>query len=73
MLDGIIVPLGAGESMPLSKLATVSIKSNSVLSVNVHEMEHVKSVDKAVRAHELALNPTPDPNIPTTLLVPVPK
>ncbi|KAJ1556129.1 hypothetical protein HK405_006529, partial [Cladochytrium tenue] len=61
-----------GASLPLRELAHVSVRDGQTLLVAVHDEEHVKLADKAIRDAGLGLNPVREQG-KNTLRVPIPK
>jgi ribosome recycling factor len=59
LLDPVVCEV-YGSMMPLNQVATVSAPEPRMLSVQVWDRSNVSSVDKAIRAANLGLNPAND-------------
>lgn len=69
MLDPVRVDV-YGSSMPLNQIGTISVPEPRMISVQVWDKSNVKSVEKAIAASGLGLNPQADGQL---IRIPIPE
>ena len=62
MLNGIMVDY-YGSQVPLVQVAAITVPENMVINLNVFDKSAVKSVEKAIQASSLGINPNTDGNL----------
>lgn len=62
MLNGIMVDY-YGSQVPLVQVAVITVPENMVINLNVFDKSAVKSVEKAIQASSLGINPNTDGNL----------
>ena len=62
MLNGIMVDY-YGSQVPLVQVAAITVPEHMVINLNVFDKSAVKSVEKAIQASSLGINPNTDGNL----------